>query len=177
MNGLPSGGSPRTVAAGAMALPVVGLLVVRLLLPDPVTKTSAAVPVMSTDTGIPLMPDEAWLRAITSSSRREPIDGSPFYYPAVLESEPDDELSEIVEELDDAAIAEIVEEPVPEVRVTAIMRSGSGCMALIDGKAVTLGAKVASGWLLTEIDEQERSVTIQSETDGREAVITLDPPF
>lgn len=169
----PLGGSSRLVSLGTFLLPVAGLVVARCVLPRHEVQAATGVSSPSLESVSIQLPDDHWMRSLTDRPQFSPIEGTPFYYSELPAEEP----TAMNEGVDMLPPLEEVEVPPPEVRVSAIMRSGKGCLALIDGKATTIGAVVAKDWLLSAIDEQRRTVTLQNASDGREVVIALDPPF
>lgn len=165
--------SPRLMAAATLILPACGILVARTLLPDAAAHaaTSASRATSAADAFVP--PDPTWVRGLTLASGPREIAGSPFFLPEIQDIQADAEI------LEPEALVEAAPEasPAPTVRVSAIMRTASGQIAMIDGKAATVGARIIADWLLAAIDEQRRTITLQNESDGREVVVALDPPF
>ncbi len=165
--------SPRLMAAATILLPACGIVAARMLLPDTAAQGAprAASPTAITSTFAP--PDATWVEALTRPSTPDEITGSPFFLPQVDTADAEGEMTEpemFVEAPEEAS-------PPPTVRVSAIMRTASGQIAMIDGKAATVGVRIAADWLLAAIDEQRRTITLQNESDGREIVVALEPPF
>lgn len=165
--------SPRLMAAATLLLPACGTLVARLLLPDAAAHAAANAPRATSVAGAFVPPDPTWVRALTLASGDQEIIGSPFFLPDIQDIQTDGEISEPEAFVEAPAEAS----PPPAVRVSAIMRTASGQIAMIDGKAATVGARIVADWLLAAIDEQRRTITLQNESDGREVVVALDPPF
>lgn len=165
--------SPRLMAAATLILPACGTLVARMLLPDAAAHAAGGSPRATSADGAFVPPDTTWVRALTLPSGAQEIKGSPFFLPEIQDIEAEEQISEpqaFVEPPPEAS-------PPPTVRVSAIMRTASGQIAMIDGKAATVGARIVADWLLAAIDEQRRTITLQNESDGREVVVALDPPF
>mgnify|MGYP001043410942 CR=1 FL=1 len=58
----------------------------------------------------------------------------------------------------------------PSVRVSSIMRSGGGAVALIDDRVRRVGDELGDGWRLTVIDPAARVVTLTHESGGTHSV-------
>jgi hypothetical protein len=165
--------SPRVTAAVTLLLPACGILVARALLPDASARAASDASRSSPVADAFTLPNPDWIQAMTRSSEPDEISGSPFFLPdaQTVDVEMDDIEPDVFVDAPDEV------SPPPNVRVSAIMRTASGQIAMIDGKAATIGVRIATDWLLAAIDEQRRTITLQNESDGREIVVALEQPF
>ncbi len=158
----------RLLGVGAILLPAVALILAKSLLPAPASASAAQVAKKDSNLSALVIPDDAWLRSLRGRGERAPIEGSPFPRMQLLDPDVPDAYAAMPEPDEPEAI-----EPEPEVRLTTIMRSASGDVALIDGKARRVGSQVSGGWVVGEIHPETRTVTIRHEVDGREFVVQL----
>jgi hypothetical protein len=155
----------RLVGAGAMVLPVLGVLCVGYLSPKPSTARAKQVAATTSEDARLSIPDGAWLQSWSRGDAPAEIEGSPFPVEVVADMLPD------TYELEQAPVAE--EEPEPTIKLTGIMRISSGDVAMIDGRALGLGASIEGAWIVGSIDPSGRSITAVNERDGREIVFRL----
>jgi len=160
------------VAFAALLLPACGVVVARAISTQPATAAASSVAVPPVEHAKVRLPSPAWIERLSAAPERTPITQSPFRStPTLSESSPEvKELSVGLPPLDEAP------SPPPTVRLSAIMKSGQGHLALIDGKAARPGDALSLDWILDTIDAQERTVTLRCKADGRTVVIQLDPP-
>ncbi|MEL7472286.1 MAG: hypothetical protein AAGK04_03140 [Planctomycetota bacterium] len=64
----------------------------------------------------------------------------------------------------------------PELRLGTIMRGPSGVFAVIDGRFVGVGAEVADGWTVADIDHALRQIEIVH-ASGASAAISMQSPM
>ncbi|MBX3316794.1 MAG: hypothetical protein KF902_08035 [Phycisphaeraceae bacterium] len=135
------------------------------LAPGPSSARASVAGGKSTDAQKLVLPDDSWVRGLANERQSAPIDGSPFPE-VVVSSVP----------LPEAVIATAPErvDPEPAIRLTGIMRSVAGDVALIGGKLLRAGSDVDGPWRVEAIDAAARTVTIRHGTDGRSFVVTLD---
>lgn len=149
----------------AVACPVACVLCMNTLAPGPSSARASVAGGKSTDAQKLVLPDDSWVRGLANERQSAPIDGSPFPE-VVVSSVP----------LPEAVIATAPErvDPEPAIRLTGIMRSVAGDVALIGGKLLRAGSDVDGPWRVEAIDAAARTVTIRHGTDGRSFVVTLD---
>lgn len=156
----------RVVGAGAMVLPVLAVLCVGYLAPKPAAaKAKVAVSTASEDAKLSI-PSGDWLRSWNRGEVPSAIEGSPFPVEIVADIAPDSF------EFEEAPIAEL--EPEPQIKLTTIMRSASGDVAMVDGKALGIGARLEGSWIVGDIDARARTMTAVHEHDGREVQFRLE---
>ncbi|MCW5767183.1 MAG: hypothetical protein KIT19_00740 [Phycisphaeraceae bacterium] len=155
----------RFVALAAVACPVACVLCMNTLAPGPSSARASVSGGKSTNAQKLVLPDDSWVRGLANERQSAPIDGSPFPE-VVVSSVP----------LPEAVIATAPErvDPEPAIRLTGIMRSVAGDVALIGGKMLRAGSDVDGPWRVEAIDAAARTVTIRHGTDGRSFVVTLD---
>lgn len=155
----------RLVCAGAMVLPVVGVMCVGYLSPKPSAARAKQVAASASEDSQLRIPDGAWLRSWDRGDTPSEIEGSPFPVEVMADILPESY------ELEQAPVAEV--EPEPTIKLTGIMRISSGDVAMIDGRALGLGAGIEGHWIVGSIDARGRSITAVNELDGREIVFRL----
>lgn len=155
----------RLVGAGAIVLPVLAVLCVGYLAPKPASAKATRAVAATSDEAKLIIPSSEWLRSWNRGDAPSPIEGSPFPVEVVIDLMPDSF------EFEDAPITEL--EPEPVITLTAIMRSASGDVAMVDGKALGIGARLVGSWIVGGIDARARTVTAVHEHDGREVQVRL----
>lgn len=158
----------RFLGVGAILLPAIALVLAKSLLPAPASARAAVASKPDAPASSLAIPDDAWLRSLRGNGAREAIEGSPFPRLTILDPDVPDAFASMPEPEEPPAI-----EPEPEVKLTTVMRSVNGDVALIDGKAHRVGSRVSGQWVVSEIHPATRTVTIRNETDGREFVVQL----
>lgn len=155
----------RFMAMAAVACPVACVYCMNMLAPGPSSARAGVTGGRSTAAQRLVVPDDSWARGLASERRSAPIHGSPFPEVAVASVS-----------LPDAVIAAAPEwaDPEPVIKLTGIMRSVSGDIALIGGKMLRAGSEVDGSWRVEAIDAAARTVTIQHGTDGRTFVVALE---
>ena len=171
MKGFLSTSGARATAIATLIVPVCGVLAARVILPQPASAARKASGGETDAVQHVSLPDSAWLDRLTASPTRERIVGTPFPIASPADEPVGDEPYVIEPITEEAPV-----EPPPQLRVTAIMKSGQGHLALIDGKAARLGDLIEQDWVIESIDAQGRSITIRNRNDGRISTVTLDPP-
>jgi hypothetical protein len=108
-----------------------------------------------------------------ASLREQPFDSTPFLHEhkvqATVNSAPE---PLVTSPTNNASLG-----PPPKFALQMIMSGSSGSTALIDNKPYHIGDEIRdSGWTVTDINRQNRSVTLHEATNDRTMVIAVDMP-
>ena len=173
----PSQRQTQLSSAGALVAPLLAVALIRFA--GPQQSVAAAPPMVIDSAGLPSMPTfESDLPGPVSTAAgyaarlfESGFSGSPFPEAArrdsVSDTPPDPSMPEI----------DIADDPyeLPDIRITAIMARREGAIAVIDARIRAVGARVAPGWTLDAVDEQNRTIVVRNDS-GRRVEMTLSTP-
>jgi hypothetical protein len=157
----------KLVAAGMFALPLALVWGTGVMFGGPTSaKGATAVPIaaaaptsMPLDTGVPAPTEtEAAAASHIAALEGQPFGSTPLFHPRKG-------VSAVVVVTETPGVA-----PVPVFTVKAILASARGNTALIDGASYRVGDELTgTGWTITRIDADTRSVTIEDPETKRTA--------